>query len=62
MLDRVTFPRKPQDLSHFAYQCGEIGRLTTLSVVPVVAGDSFQDSLVGSFKLFLLLLVMLFVS
>ena len=51
MLNQVTYPRTPQDLGHFVYQCGDIGRLTTLSVVPVVAGDSFQDSMVGSFRL-----------
>lgn len=51
MLNQVTYPRTPQDLSHFVYQCGEIGRLTTIHAIPVVAGDSFQDRLVGSFRL-----------
>ena len=35
------------DLDHFVYSTGSIGSLKTLSVVPVVAGDSFQLDVVG---------------
>ena len=39
------------DLDHFVYSTGSIGSLKTLSVVPVVAGDSFQLDVVGAFRL-----------
>lgn len=39
------------DLSHFVYSTGAIGRLKTLSIQPVVAGDSYQLDLVGAFRL-----------
>lgn len=51
MLDTTSYARTPQDLSHFVYQAGDVGRLTTLSVVPVIAGDSYSDNMVGAFKL-----------
>ena len=39
------------DLSHFSFLTGRIGRLQTLSVLPVVAGDSFEIMLEGVFRL-----------
>ncbi len=39
------------DLSHYSFQCGEIGRLQTQAVIPVVAGDSFSVNLEGVFRL-----------
>lgn len=42
--------RSPHDLSHLIFSCGKIGRLQTLSAVPVLAGDSFEQNLVGSFR------------
>ena len=39
------------DLSHFSFLTGRIGKLQTLSVVPVVAGDSFEMMLEGVFRL-----------
>ena len=39
------------DLSHFSFLTGRIGRLQTLSVLPVVAGDSFEVMLEGVFRL-----------
>lgn len=39
--------RMQYDLSHWSMKCGAIGNLQTLSVIPVVAGDSFD--LKGSF-------------
>lgn len=39
------------DLSHFSFMCGNMGRLQTLSVIPVVAGDSFAVSVDGIFRL-----------
>ena len=44
-------PRTPHDLSHLVFSCGKMGRLQTLSCVPVMAGDSFEQDLVGSFRL-----------
>lgn len=45
------FSRSPQDLSHNFFQVGHIGNLRTLSCIPVVAGDSFQDTVSMSFKM-----------
>lgn len=39
------------DLSHFSFSAGKIGRLQTLSVVPIVAGDSIGLDLNGLFRL-----------
>ena len=39
------------DLSHFSFLTGRIGRLQTLSVLPVVAGDSFEMMMEGVFRL-----------
>jgi len=44
-------PRNVFDLSHFSFQCGDIGRLQTLSCIPVVAGDSLSIDLQGVFRL-----------
>lgn len=43
--------RVPQDLSHLIFQTGRIGQLMTLSQIPVVAGDSFEQNLVGALKM-----------
>lgn len=43
--------RYPYDLSHYVASCGEIGRLQTLSVIPVVANDSISIDFVGAFRL-----------
>jgi len=47
----TTAERDLIDLDHFVYSTGSIGSLKTLSVVPVVAGDSFQLDVVGAFRL-----------
>jgi len=39
------------DLSHYAFDTGEIGHLQTLMVLPVVAGDSISLDLEGIFRL-----------
>lgn len=41
----------PYDLSHYAMSTGEIGRLQTLSVIPLVAGDVLQGRLQGVCRL-----------
>lgn len=38
------------DLSHFCYSAGKIGRLTTLTVMPVYAGDGWEIDLVGELQ------------
>ncbi len=43
--------RNVYDLSHFSFQVGDIGRLQTLAVIPVVAGDSLSIDLQGVFRL-----------
>ncbi|AXF53134.1 MAG: major capsid protein [Microviridae sp.] len=43
--------RSPHDLSHLVFGCGKIGRLQTLSTVPVIAGDSYEENLIGSIRL-----------
>lgn len=43
--------RSPHDLSHLVFSCGKIGRLMTLSTIPVLPGDSFEQDLVGSLRL-----------
>ena len=43
--------RNAYDLSHFSFSLGAIGSLQTLSVVPIVAGDSMQLDLQGVFRL-----------
>jgi hypothetical protein len=49
--------RNAYDLSHFSFSLGAIGSLQTLSVVPIVAGDSMQLDLQGVFRLSPLLIV-----
>lgn len=39
------------DLTHQIHTCGELGRLQTLGVVPLVAGDSIQANLRGAVRL-----------
>ena len=39
------------DLTHFAFQQGRIGRLQTISTIPIMAGDSMQISLSGILRL-----------
>src|SRR5258708_37982542 len=34
--------RMPHDLSHLGFLAGQIGRLITISITPVIAGDSFE--------------------
>ena len=46
MLDRCSY-----DLGHFTIQCGAIGALQTLSLIPVCAGDSFEIDFNGVFRL-----------
>lgn len=43
--------RNRYNLSHLAHLAGHIGRLQTISVIPVVAGDSLQINLNGIFRL-----------
>ena len=43
--------RYPYDLSHYSFMSGKIGRLMTLSVIPVVAGDSMGINLAGAIRL-----------
>lgn len=43
--------RYPYDLSSYAAVCGGIGRLQTINVIPVCAGDSLDMDLVGSMRL-----------
>lgn len=42
--------RNKYNLSHFAHIAGHIGRLQTISVIPVVAGDSLEVNLNGIFR------------
>lgn len=39
------------DLSHQNHTCGEIGRLQTLSLIPIIAGDSIELKLEGIWRL-----------
>lgn len=48
---QTTATREPQDLGHLVFTAGKIGRLQTLSQVPVIAGDSFEQKLIGSIRL-----------
>ncbi len=52
MSERVEIQsRKPVDAGSLIFQTGKIGELTTLKCVPVCGGDSYQDEMVGSFRL-----------
>jgi len=43
--------RESYDLSHFSMNCGYIGGLQTLSLIPVIAGDSFSVDVSAVFRL-----------
>ena len=43
--------RNRYDLSHYSFMSGKIGRLMTLSAIPVVAGDSVMLNMAGAFRL-----------
>lgn len=43
--------RNTYDLSHYSFMCGKMGRLMTLSTIPIVAGDSLSLHLNGAFRL-----------
>src|SRR5258707_15174762 len=43
--------RMPHDLSHLGFLAGQIGRLITISTIPIIAGDSFEMAAVGAFRL-----------
>src|SRR5437879_13487849 len=43
--------RMPHDLSHLGFLAGQIGRLITISSIPVIAGDSFEMDAVGALRL-----------
>ena len=43
--------RNSFDLSHFCFQAGKIGRLQTLSVIPVLPGDSISININGNTRL-----------
>src|SRR5437667_12803093 len=43
--------RMPHDLSHLGFLAGQIGRLITISITPVIASDSFDMHAVGALRL-----------
>lgn len=43
--------RELYDLTHYSATCGNIGRLQTLSIVPIVANDSMDVSISGAVRL-----------
>jgi len=43
--------RYKHDLSHHSFMAGKIGRLMTITQMPIVAGDSFSVNLKGIFRL-----------
>src|SRR2546430_16488510 len=43
--------RMPHDLSHLGFLAGQIGRLITISIAPVIAGASFELDAVGALRL-----------
>ena len=43
--------RTPYDLTHPIFSTGRIGHVKTLTCIPVVAGDSFEMSLMGNFRM-----------
>src|SRR4051812_50121676 len=43
--------RMPHDLSHLGFLAAQIGRLITISTIPVIAGDSFELHAVGALRL-----------
>src|SRR5260370_42024437 len=42
--------RMPHDLSHLGFLAGQIGRLITISTIPVIACDSFEMDAVGALR------------
>jgi hypothetical protein len=50
-IETTSCKRDVHDLSHLVFDCGKVGRLQTLTVVPVIAGDSYEEDLIGSFRL-----------
>src|SRR5438045_1476555 len=54
--------RMPHDLSHLGFLAGQIGRLITISITPVIAGDSFEIVAVGALSLSSLSCVLAFSS
>lgn len=43
--------RYPNDLSHFSFSMGDIGKLQTLTTIPIVAGDGVDLNFEGVFRL-----------
>src|SRR2546430_276765 len=43
--------RMPHDLSHLGFLAGQIGRVITISITPVIAGDSFEMDVCGALRL-----------
>src|SRR2546428_2414874 len=43
--------RMPHDLSHLGFLAGQIGRLSTISTTPGIAGDSVEMDAVGALRL-----------
>src|SRR5258708_33820937 len=43
--------RMPHDLSHLGFLAGQIGRLITISTIPVIAGDSFEMDAVDALRI-----------
>lgn len=39
------------DLDHLSYMCGQVGRLMTLTCVPVIAGDSMRLNMQGAIRM-----------
>lgn len=48
---KMTASREKIDLSHLTFVTGQIGRLQTLSVVPVLPGDGAEFDVVGAIRL-----------
>ena len=48
---QTDYGRSPVDLSHLVFSSGKLGRLMTLSTIPVISGDSFSEEMVGSLRL-----------
>lgn len=42
--------RNSYDLTHYSHTCGKVGRLQTLSVIPIVAGDSIDLNFEGMIR------------
>src|SRR5947209_11981345 len=43
--------RMPHDVSHLGFLAGQIGRLSTISTTPAIAGDAFEMDAVGALRL-----------